>query len=273
MGAARLVPGAQLRVYVPVESLPPDERGFWQRYLDAGGGVTRDEAARIEDRDALRRLVTGRMHRAVEEAMVRRAGRRTLICPLDIDLRCEVALAALVRTAPSALVRAVDPDGTLRSQPIVRSGRARSPHILDEAWVPPRMWFACFDPSERHLHDHPEGAGRRIAYLTSVGQAIERLERAMDVLQDRVAPDHDLLVDIDLLGAWLTEFDTTGLVELDYRDVAHGLSAQQLADDVSCRDVWDAIDALDDEDLERAMTAFAAFDARWRPLARRASAG
>jgi hypothetical protein len=271
--ARRYVPATQLRVYVPLDTMPPDERLHWQRYLDEGGGITREEAARLEDRDALRRLVTGRMHRGVEEAMVRRAGRRVLLCPLDLDVRIEVALAAFLRAAPSALVRAMDPDGTLMDQPTVRTGRVRAPYILDEPWAPPRMWFACFDPSERRVHDHPEGAGRRISYLTSVGLADERIGRMLDVLEQHVRPDHDLLLDLALVGSWLGDFDDSSLLELDYRDVARHFTGAELAADHSCRELWDAIDALDVGAYDRAIAALSAYDERWRPQARRASAG
>jgi hypothetical protein len=258
-----MVPRAQLRVFSPLDDFPPRERERWAAYVDAGNGLTRREVAATEEHSATVRLVTGRAPMASEAALVRRAGRRILVCPLELDLRAAHALASFRRHVPEQVLSAFVPDGRGRERLERLWDSGRVPHILDEAWVVPLHWFVAFGPDERHLTDPPEGNGPRVTHLTTCGQALARLERAIDAVETGVEDGEDVLAALAGTAAWLDSFDAASLLELDYGGVAAMLDEQQLRDDTTCEELWEAIEALLAGDLLAAAAAYGVARARW----------
>jgi hypothetical protein len=258
-----MVPRAQLRVFSPLDDFPPRERERWAAYVDAGNGLTRREVAATEERSTTVRLVTGRTPMSSDAALVRRAGRRILICPLELDLRAAHALATFRRHVPEQVLDAFVPDGRGKDRLERLSDSGRVPHILDEAWVVPLHWFVAFGPDERHLTDPPEGNGPRVTHLTTCGQALARLERAIDAVETGVEDGEDVLAALAGTAAWLDSFDAASLLELDYGGVAAMLDEQQLRDDTTCEELWEAIEALLAGDLLAAAAAYGVARARW----------
>jgi hypothetical protein len=258
-----MVPRAQLRVFAPLDDFPPRERERWAAYVDAGNGLTRREVAATEEHVARVRLVTGRSPLGPEAALVRRAGRRILVCPLDLDLRAAHALATFRRNVPEEVLDAFVPDQRTRVRLERLSDTGRAPHVLDEAWVVPLHWFVAFGPDERHLTDPPEGNGPRVTHLTTCGQALVRLERAIDAVETAVEDGEDILAALAGTAAWLDSFDPASLLELDYGGVAAMLDREQLRDDTTCEELWEAIEALLAGDLLAAAAAYGVARARW----------
>jgi hypothetical protein len=108
------VPRAQLKVFAPLASFPSRERDHWTAYVAAGGGLTRRELAALEDAAARRTGVAGQIPRRTAVALVRRAGERVLVCPVDLDLRAAVAFATFRRSVPPAVVAAFLPSSSTR---------------------------------------------------------------------------------------------------------------------------------------------------------------
>jgi hypothetical protein len=258
-----MVPRAQLRVFSPLDDFPPEERERWSTYVDAGRGLTRREVTATEDRLAAVRLLTGRSPLGPEAALVRRAGRRILVCPLDLDLRAAHALASFRRHVPEEVLPSFVPDARAVERLERLSGEGRAPHILDEAWVVPLHWFVAFGPDERHLTDPPEGAGPRVTHLTTCGQGLARLERAIDAVETTIEDGEDVLAALAGTAAWLDAFDASSLLELDYGGVAAMLEDEQLREDTTCEELWEAIEALVAGDLLAAAAAYGVARARW----------
>lgn len=264
-----MVPVAQLRVFTPLDAFPPRERERWSAYVASGGGLNRREVADAEAGATAARLLTGRAsfgHDTVfggDAALVRRAGARVLLCPLQLDLRAAMAMAAFRRTVPDGVVEAFVPDHRTRDRLDRMSTSGRVPHILDEPWAVPLHWFVAFDPSERRYVDPPEGAGPRVTYLTTVDQAAERFERAIGVVEDTVEDGEDVLVALAGVAAWLDAFDPSSLLELDYGGVARLLGREELRVDQTCADVWQTIDALAQGDVLGAAAFYGAARSRW----------
>jgi hypothetical protein len=260
-----MVPTAQLRVFVPLAAFPPRERERWATYVEAGRGLTRAQVAEVEWRDASARLVGGRSSLAPDAALVRRAGERTLVCPLQLDLRAAFALAAFRRTVPEAVVEAFVPDP--RSRELLDSvGTGRAPHILDEPWAVPLHWFVAFSPDERRVHDPPEGRGPRVRYLTTVGQAVLRLEHAIEVVEATVDDGDEVLLVLAELAAWLDGFVDDAVVELDEGRVGQLRSPEERREDRTCAELHEVLDALAAGDLFAAAATFGAVRARWSAL-------
>lgn len=264
-----MVPVSQLRVFTPLEAFPPRERERWSAYVEAGRGLNRREVAAAEAGATAARLLKGRSPLGRDTmlggdaALVRRAGNRILLCPLQLDLRAAMAMAAFRRTVPEALIDAFVPDQRSLDRLDDLSASGSVPHILDEPWAVPLHWFVCFDPEERRFTDPPEGAGPRISYLTTCYQAAERLERAIEVVETTVEDGEDVLAALAGVAAWVDAFDPASLLELDYGGVCRLLSREELGADQTCADLWQAIDALADGDLLGAAAYYGVARARW----------
>jgi hypothetical protein len=258
-----MVPTAQLKVFVPLASFPPRERERWTSYVEAGEGLTRSEVAEVEWRDASARLVGGRSPLGPDAALVRRAGARTLVCPLQLDLRAAFALEAFRRTVPEVVVDQFVPDDGSRSLLAEAAATGRAPHILDEPWAVPLHWFVAFSPEERRFLDPPEGAGPRVRFLTTVGQAVLRLEHAIEVVEATVEDADEILLALAELAAWLDGFVDEAVVELDEGRVGLLRSPEERRADRTCEELHEALDALAAGDLLAAAATFGVVRARW----------
>jgi hypothetical protein len=267
------VPCAQLRIYRPLDEMPRAERDRWSTYIATGGGLTRAQALELERNDAIARLLTGRSPFARHDAaLVRRAGSRTLVCPLDLELRAAVVMTAFSRTLPDELLAAFcDDPGEWERADELSSGRP--PTIVDEPWAPPLSWFFAFTPSERRYHHHPEGAGARITYLTRLDQAIDRLDRSIAIADAGIDDEGDLADSLEAIASWLAAFEDTSLLELDYGRVSTLFTRDELAADDTCADLTGALAALDDGDPDAALAAFARVTERWARVDALVSAG
>jgi hypothetical protein len=257
------VPRAQLKVFSPLDAFPPSERERWRSYVEAGRGLTRREVAAAESGASVNRLITGRSRLGPDAAIVRRAGQRTLICPLQLELRAAVALANFRRVVPPTVFDAFVPDRRSFGRLEQLSSSGRAPHVLDEPFAVPLHWFVAFSPRERRFTDPPEGAGARLVYLTTVEQAQDRLERALDVVESTVEDGEEVLAALAEVAAWLDAFEPSSLLELDYGGVGRTVPREVLREDRTCEELWTAIDALASGDLLSAAAAYGVARGRW----------
>ena len=258
-----LVPRAQLKAFAPLESFPPRERERWRAYVAQGRGLTRSQVAEVEAGACVTRLVSGRSPLGPEAALVRRAGRRSLICPLDLELRAAAALDEFKRIVPPSVVGAFLPDAASVERLAALSDAGRTPHVLDEPWAVPLPWFVAFSPDERRFRDPPEGVGPRLVYLTTVEQSLQRLDHAIELVDATIEDGDDVLDELDRLAVWLQAFDPASLLELDYGGVARGFERAELENDRTCEELWQAIDGLESGDLLGAAAAYGVAQARW----------
>lgn len=260
-----MVPTAQLKVFVPLASFPPRDRDRWAGYVAAGNGLTRAEVEGAEADLAATRLLTGRSVLAPDAALVRRAGERVLICPLDLELRAANAFAEFRRTVPDAVVAQFHPGDAAAPDaradvPVVTGG---APHILDEPWAVPLHWFVAFAPDEQRVHDAPEGAGPRLKAVTTVAMAVLRLERAIEVVEATVEDGDEVLLALAELTAWLDGFVDDAVLELDTGRLAPLRPAEAIRADRTCAELHDALDALENGELLAAAAIYGAVRARW----------
>jgi hypothetical protein len=258
-----MVPVAQLKVFTPLDAFPPRERERWEAYVAAGRGLSRRQVADAEADATAARLLRGRGPLGPEAALIRRAGRRILVCPLQLELRAAFALSSFRRQVPEAVLDTFLPDpgalGTLEAA----TAAGTVPHILDEPWAVPLHWFVAFDPSERRYVDPVEGRGPRVVHLTTCDQAAQRLERAIEVVETTVEDGEDLLADLAGTAAWIDAFDPSSVLELDYGRVAALFTREELQADRTCEELWQAIDALEAGDLLGAAAYYGVARARW----------
>lgn len=261
-----MVPCAYLRAFEPLDSLPASDRERWDGYVSSGAGVTTGQALAVEARTAVTRAVTGRPRHGRDVALVRRAGPRVLVCPVDLELRNAVAAVAFRQTVPPQVADAfIDPveDSSARA---VIARASRPPHIREATWSVPLQWFTLFDPAERHHVDPAEGRGPRLTYLTANAAALERLDRVVTTVDQRIEDADPLLAILADLMDWAEQFSLDSILELDYGGITDLVAPAVLAADHSCRDVWSSVEALDRGDALAAAAHFAALRARWADL-------
>lgn len=256
-----VVPCAQLRVFVPTDSLGPRDRERWAP--EAALGLR--EARRVEDTVARLRLLTGRGAAPDDAVLVRRSGRTQFVCPLQYDVRAAAGLRMLRDTVPSPVVDLLLGGDDLSARLDSAAAAGGVPTIVDAPWAIPLPWFVLFTDDERHFLAPPEGAGPRLLYLTTVAAALTRIDRTLDAL-DVVEDGEVLFEELAELSEWLETFDERSLLELDYAGLARVLGTERLEADRSVRDAWAAIDGLEAGDMLSAVAYYGALRGRWSRL-------
>lgn len=252
-----------LRVYQPLGAFPEQERQQWLQ------GPTNDHA-----RDALaakKWLIRAAlpdaslMEGSAGGAFVRKNGSELLVCPWRTNLRMLAGLLAFRNSIPEEIADAFVPESEARraahelaslgeEHPEIRS------HILHANWHVPLRWFAAFDDSERILTEDKDGL--RVRYESSLSAASQRLGRVVSVLETTWIDD-GVVAAVTELHEWLEDFQTDGLLELDYGTVAGMFTDDELVEDRSAGEVAACLDALEAEDVVRAGRIFGTLTDRW----------
>ena len=266
---AMAVPCAQLKVFSPLEALSEPAATAVRDALDRGDGLSRTKIRDVEAAWSATLLPTGTPRSAPAVVQMRRVADRTMVCPLQLELRAKLAYAALAGQVPGVVLEAMIPDP--RGRRVLEQSTAAVPHVLDRPFVAPLSWFLAFAPSEQRFTDPPEGQGPRLVHLTTVGQARSRLERVVDVVGSVLIDADDVLGELGELSLWLDAFDPGSLLELDHGAAGRLRGAAGLKRDSTCAQLWRAVEALEEGDDHAAAVAYATARAAWshpRRLAR-----
>ena len=246
---------AYLRVYRPLDTLSEAERAFVERSRDTW--PLRSRASRFslgllapqECREVYEKTVDGRPY----------------VCLGHNHLRSLLGLVAFERSIPDAIVPAffgelevararAELERLQSSHPDIR------PSVVQSVWHVPLRWFVCFDDVERRIEqadDHPT-----IRYETRAAQASQRVAGALHTLTGGIV--HPVIVGmIYELKEWLSLYPSEALLELDYASVARIFDPDELADDHSAADVWNAIHALGEGDGMKAGLFYQRVNERW----------
>ena len=131
---------------------------------------------------------------------------------------------------------------------------------MQSVWHVPLRWFVCFDDAERRIEqadEHPT-----IRYETTVSTARRRVADALETLTGGIV--HPVIVGmIYELKEWLATFDPASILELDYASVSSMFDPDEIADDHSSEDVWNAIRALGEGDGMKAGLFYQRANERW----------
>lgn len=184
------------------------------------------------------------------------------LCPRRPRLRMLEGMLAFNNAFPDAglipqteLTTANDELSRLRSQsPAVRS------HILTSAWHVPIRWFSAFLHDEKEIYETDRGLSVR--YRTSMSAALERVERAVQIVEG-AGFDPSVVGQVEGLESWLKRFAPDSMLELDYDRVAGLFTDGDLVLDESAADTAASLHALELGNFEEAGAFYASMARRW----------
>lgn len=245
-----------LRVYRPLEAFPQAER----------------ERIELAVRDPSRARSTGG-HNSLcliapeerRETYVTEIDGRVYVCPAQTRLRTILGMLAFERALPEGVGRVFFSEREMsdarRELELIQSADVDlRPSIVQSPWHVPLRWFVCFEDAERRIEqvaEHP-----RIRYRSTVGRARERVGEALEIVKGGII--HPVMVGMIFeLREWLGTFDEESVLELDYASVATLFDPEELADDHSAADVWNAIRALGEGDGMKAGLYYRRANERW----------
>ncbi len=241
-----MIKAAYLRVYVP-------------------GDASDEEATRPAPR--LREVSEyGLMSESLNDGVLVTSWNDTrYVCPRHPRLRLLEGLLGFRNAYPGLTAELLIPEEVAERAVVeLEALKDRDPdaksHILSSPWHVPLRWFSCFDPSERSVEAGDDAS--TVVYRTTIGQADDRLTRALVILQ--AAGFQDAVIDqVQELYNWVTSFDDECLLELDYGGVAELFSDGALALDETAADIQASLSALEAGNLDEASDHYATAAARW----------
>jgi hypothetical protein len=189
----------------------------------------------------------------------------TYFCPRTPVLRMLEGVLAVRRAYGQLGGGAIVPEHLARSaRSELDSLQAEHPdvraHIMTSGWHVPMRWFVPFHPSGKELFDLDGIVS--IRYRTAISAALERLDRAVEILSRVEIPD-SMMVEVEELRSWLEPFSPRAMCELEYGDVAAMFSSAELAMDDSVADIWRALGALEAGEWSEAGDHYGALVYRW----------
>jgi hypothetical protein len=268
-------PAAYLRVYQALAAFAPAERAEWAAYVESGAALPASLLVGREEERALARALGLPLPSEREHALVQRVGQTVYVCPLRTELRTLQSLLAFHGSLPGEVADAFVSSGEVARaastlERLQRERPASRNHIRLAVWYVPLPWFALFDAAERKLAEPRADHPALLTYQTTMVKAQARVSRALRVLQE-VMEDGEVVAAVEELRDWLYGFDADSLVQLDYGGLARVLPYPELAEDQSAAEVWEALEALEEGDLERSSAHYGALTERWAALRGRES--
>ncbi|MCC3266282.1 hypothetical protein MUG94_00785 [Arthrobacter gengyunqii] len=261
---------SHLRVYEPLDVF---DDGQQLAILDQRSRG-RHETEVLERSDAVRRLV-----RAVSDPfphgssdLVRvlhypghEGSTRRLYCPNQLAVRASLAAESLGESIRGPLVDVLVPEvareaHAARIDPDSFADSLARLHTRSATWGVPFGWFVLLHEDDHSEVVEDDGKVQTVRLAAPVGQSLERARGAMASLA-LVAPELDLLDELDELTNWLEVFSEDAVLELDYGPVA-----DLVFPDDSPSDVRLGIESLAEGDMTGAAASYRRLANRWIPI-------
>lgn len=181
------------------------------------------------------------------------------VWPVQQDVLSWGAIQELEETTPTALLDPLVPRSVRRVASIDRMDwlrQEKNDQIFSQIarWQVPFQWWLAFDDSvDEVLEDELPDGTVRIRLRADIMAASARIDWARDVLKDATPEGGPSTIVADFAD-WLDGFDFNSIVELDLG----GMSALHWESDER-KLLEDCVDALADDDGDRAQDAFLAY--------------
>ncbi len=158
--------------------------------------------------------------------------------------------------------------------------RAKSYILSSENYIP-LEWFLLFKDEEREFFYTPWGFSG-IHYDTKINLGLKRLKEADEII-GRAVEDHrksglpilqklgEIQMGIIELEKWLSKFDPSGYVLLNYGEVSSFIHPYTLRNERSVKEMWDVISLLKEGQIDKAQLVINVIIEKWEDIRRRAS--
>lgn len=156
--------------------------------------------------------------------------------------------------------------------------------LCSENFIPPH-WFILFENQERKFFYTHMGFGR-IHYCTKINFALARIKDQDEIINranerynttELKSPFFLKLRKIQSealeLYAWLSEFDTSGYLILDYGEICSYIDPLIMKNEHSVKDMWDLLGHIKRDQMEEAQIRLTAMLEKWEDLKRKISSG
>ena len=200
-----------------------------------------------------------------EHADIRMIDGRTYLCPWRTKLRVLAGLLSLREADVVELADQFVPQAEARrARRELARMRRRDPDAIsfihEAAWHVPVRWFILFEDEERRLLQRRDGTWR-LRYRTTTaardapGRAIHAGAPPSGARPDR---RHDRRA-----VRWMSRFDPTSLLELDYGGLTDLMTWDELDDDHSAREIQEALAGLARGEFPRSAEIYQGVIGRW----------
>jgi hypothetical protein len=237
---------AYLRTYLPsaaIAGLPPHRNDVEPRALTKSRYFIWDEST-------------------ADDAIYTTWQARQFVCPRNTRLRMLEGVLAFTKMHPGMPLLGDQAKRAYIAElaALRKSSRYAQGFILSSAWHVPLRWFGAFKADEREVYD--AGGYTSVRYRTSLGEAIDRVHWAADVL-DVSGFSEGVVERVKDLEHWLVDFGADSMIELDYAETAKGFTDADLAFDESADDVRSSLLALEQGDFQASGDAYERVARRW----------
>src|SRR6266487_3914508 len=162
-----------------------------------------------------------------------------------------------------AFVSRVDVERASRALERLRRDQPGSQsHIQQAVWHVPLPWFTLFEAAERRVEPSRGGHTAVLTYQATMQNALARVSRALGVLRE-LMEDTEMVDAVEGVLEWLHGFYPDSLVQLDYGGLTRIIPFGDLVEDHSVAEVWEALEALEEGDLDRSAELYGLLSERW----------
>jgi hypothetical protein len=168
------------------------------------------------------------------------------ICPWRMRIRILAGVLALRESLTPELADTFvqDSDARRAARELAKLKRhepAAFPSMLQSPWHVPVQWFVLVDDEDRRVVE-PRPGCYRLFYWTPISHAKRRADRTLQILRrtELTMASHS----VRELAHWLSGFDPSSRVELDYGGLCSLFTWDELDDDHSGREIQHAVEVL-----------------------------
>jgi hypothetical protein len=158
-------------------------------------------------------------------------------------------------------------------------------YILYQENYIPLHWFILFKDEERKFFYTHLGFGR-IHYCTKINFSFERLKDANEII-NKVFQEYEktelkspLFLKLNKirsealeLHAWLSGFDSSGYLLLDYGEICSFINPYTMKDERSVKEIWEILAYINKGQMEEVQSVLRVIIQKWEEIKRKAAGG
>jgi len=181
-----------------------------------------------------------------DDADVRLVDGDYFVCPWRMRLRILAGMLAVRESVPPDLADTFVRDAEARRAArelakLKRREPSAFPSMLQSPWYVPVQWFVLVDDDDRRVVE-ARPSSYRLYYWTPISHAKRRADRTLQILRRTELTAASQTV--RELAHWLSGFDPSSRVELDYGGLCALFTWDELDNDHSGREIQHAVELL-----------------------------